>query len=680
MIFFLCLKPEWAIAVDGANLEIGSIKGSGWKLEGLNLEVSNLSHENKGFRAKVAKLMLPKPFNELTLAGIHCRQFIWRKEEISCLEGRASVRSPYWQTVNADFSFRLSNKTKNTIKLDGITLAGSYLSLAGEMAGQDWRLRLTAQRAGYPLLDKLLRVLPPGLKLPEIKQGVIDMDAAISGRSETPSAIELNAKVRNLTGQTRDGRLAAEKLETLVSLTATKLRNDWLWQSETKFLKGALYAEPVYLEAGAQPIVLKAGGVFNAEGMQTNLDYFRYLHPGAMELSGRANVAYRNKFEVRSADVSLHSETLQGLFSTYLAPFFTESPLEGLTASGCLNAKLSIEGESIKSVHADFKTINLNDGGAKLGLKNAWGSVNWNANPALTGRSELQWQQLMLKNLPFNAANITVNSRGNYFDLADKVNLPVLDGIIFIDKFSFHAKQNNEPDVAFAGSINHVSLEKLAKALSWTPLSGNISGVIPGVKYRNKTLSLDGELLVDVFGGMIRINNLSSKGLFSDFPTMKIDIAIENLDLEQLTKKFEFGNITGKLTGFVNNLVLENWRPAGFYAWLGTPDDDDSKHTISQKAVNNIASIGGGGATDLISRSFLGFFETFRYDKIGVGCYLHNGVCQMSGVEPAERGYYLIKGGCLPRIDVLGYNTEVNWEVLVERLARVANPDKAIIK
>jgi hypothetical protein len=160
---------------------------------------------------------------------------------------------------------------------------------------------------------------------------------------------------------------------------------------------------------------------------------------------------------------------------------------------------------------------------------------------------------------------------------------------------------------------------------------------------------------------------------------MTADIEIQKLDLDQLTKKFEFGNITGRLSGYINTLELENWHPVTFFAWLGTPDDDDSSHRISQKAVKNIASIGGGAASDLLSRSFLGFFETFGYDKIGVGCYLHNGVCQMQGLEAIGEGYYLIKGGGLPRIDVLGYNPQVNWDVLVERLGRVASPDKVIV-
>ena len=116
-----------------------------------------------------------------------------------------------------------------------------------------------------------------------------------------------------------------------------------------------------------------------------------------------------------------------------------------------------------------------------------------------------------------------------------------------------------------------------------------------------------------------------------------------------------------------------------FYAWWGTPEGDDSRHRISQKAVENLTSIGGGGATDLVSRTFLRLFDNFGYDRLGIGCYLHQGVCQLTGVEPAPQGYYIVKGGGLPRIDVIGYNPRIDWNVLLERLSRITATDEAVI-
>ena len=52
----------------------------------------------------------------------------------------------------------------------------------------------------------------------------------------------------------------------------------------------------------------------------------------------------------------------------------------------------------------------------------------------------------------------------------------------------------------------------------------------------------------------------------------------------------------------------------------------------------------------------------------------------MMGVEAAEQGYYIIKGGGLPRIDVIGYNPRVDWNVLMRRLSRISKTDNLIIE
>ncbi|MCK4842019.1 MAG: hypothetical protein KAT04_09060 [Methylococcales bacterium] len=77
----------------------------------------------------------------------------------------------------------------------------------------------------------------------------------------------------------------------------------------------------------------------------------------------------------------------------------------------------------------------------------------------------------------------------------------------------------------------------------------------------------------------------------------------------------------------------------------------------------------------LYQKVFYVFFDTFGYDRLGFGCYLHQGVCQLMGVEATEQGYYIIKGGGIPGIDVVAYNLRVNWNVLMQRLSRISSPE-----
>ncbi len=65
------------------------------------------------------------------------------------------------------------------------------------------------------------------------------------------------------------------------------------------------------------------------------------------------------------------------------------------------------------------------------------------------------------------------------------------------------------------------------------------------------------------------------------------------------------------------------------------------------------------------------FFENFNYERIGWGCRLEKEICQMKGAGSASNGYYIIKGGWLPRIDIIGYEETVNWNLLISRIQTV---------
>jgi hypothetical protein len=182
-----------------------------------------------------------------------------------------------------------------------------------------------------------------------------------------------------------------------------------------------------------------------------------------------------------------------------------------------------------------------------------------------------------------------------------------------------------------------------------------------------------------VFDGSVRVRRLSVADPFGVVPVLRADVDFRDLSLDALTSTFSFGNIQGKLQGRVHGLILKDWKPTAFDARFATPDDDDSRHRISQRAVENLASLGGAGA--VLSSTFLRLFEEFSYRRLGISCRLHNGVCDMDGVAPATRGYYIVEGGGLPpRIDVLGFNRRVDWDVLLGRARQIATSDGPVVR
>ena len=679
-ILFILITPI-AHSLDSVSLNVGNIAGTQWQLEGINIALTDLAQNPQKLALTIAKLSLPKPFNDLSLVNIRCTAFTWQNKELLCEQGRAEIRSKRWRSPTANFSFHVTEK-RSSFKLTDLHLVGGSVAIDGEERGEQWRLRIDAKAVDGKLLQQLL----PQNRF-KLKAGKINIKLDASGSHASIKDFTLITQLNSLTGQSKDGRFAAEALMLESTLSAKNQSKNtshnnglWQWQSHVEVNGGAFYIDPLYLEASGQNMMLDAQGGWDAANQQVEIKSASYRDAKAGELSGSAVVQYKNGASIERAQLSLDSNSLQDLSAIYLKPFVEQTVLQGVSLAGRLNAGFSLDHQALTALTATFDNLDVKDAAGRGEVQGGVGTLHWSSDQIANKPSKIAWRQLQLRAVPIGPAEVSFLSRDGSIQLLNKTQLPVLGGNIAVNHFSWQAKQQQEPEVTFEGEVSNVSLEQLTNALNWTPLSGTISGRIPRVEYSNKTLSLGGELIVKVFDGEVRINNLASSGLFTGLPKFYSDLEIDNLDMDQLTGKFKFGGITGKLSGYVRQLYMENWQPVGFFAWLGTPENDDSRHRISQKAVQNIANIGGGGAADLLSKSFLRFFDTFGYDKLGLGCYLHDGVCQLMGVEARDSGYAIVTGGGLPRIDVIGYNPRVDWNVLMDRLKRISTSDEVIVE
>lgn len=674
-IIFVLITPI-ANALDSISLNLGIIAGTQWQLEGISVALTGLPQKTQKLALTIAKLSLPKPFNDLNLVNIRCTSFSWQNKELLCEQGRAEIHSKRRQLppTTANFSFQITEK-RSSLKLTDLRLAGGIVAIDVEEQGEQWQLQIDAKAIDAKSVQQLL----PQEQF-KLKAGKIDVKLNASGSHALVNIFTLIGQFDGVSGQSKDGQLATEALVLGATLNAQNNNGLWQWQGRIEFNGGALYAEPLYLESTGPHITLDAQGDWGASNEQIEIKSANYRHAKAGELSGSATVRYKDGVSLEKAQFSLLSDNLQDLSAIYLKPLFEQTALQGVSLAGHLKADFSIDKQALTRLAATFDNLDINDVSGRGGVQGAAGRLNWSNDERFDQPSKIAWRQLQVHAVPLGPAGLSFLSRDHSIRLLKKTQLPLLDGAIAINQFSWLGRKQQDPEISFEGDLNNVSLEQLTQALNWTPLSGTISGHIPRIEYSNKTLSLGGELIVKVFDGEVRVSNLASSGLFTNLTKFHGDLEIDNLDLDQLTGKFKFGGITGKLSGYVRQLYMENWRPVSFFAWLGTPENDDSRHRISQKAVQNIANIGGGGAADLLSKSFLRFFETFGYDKLGLGCYLHDGVCQLMGVEATESGYAIITGGGLPRIDVIGYNPRVDWNVLMERLGRITTSDEVIVE
>lgn len=663
-------------AFEKLSINIEQIDSKEWQLKDISFSLTELYQNTQQFVLSIRQLSLPEPFQNTNLFDVRCLSFSWQENNIVCRKGEAALKSKFIHSSTFAFSFSITEQLSH-FNIQNLKLAKGTLSVSAKQVGNNWSVNIKSKGLQLKSLKSLFSKFEPTNI--EISKGYINADIEWIGNDKGLTKLIVNSIARHVSLLANEGQLVTESLNINFDFLANYKNGVWQWQNSNKINQGELYIDPVYIEIKDETLTLKSQGVLDKKG-DIIIHQASFNHPGVIDLNIDGVIQQKAKFSIDSASVSADIKDLENFTAQYISPFVEQTTFEGINLKGQLHTEVEVIQSRLHQLSIDFLNLVVTDDKKRIAIDNAGGVVNWSVDPDFLIPSSIHWDQLHIRAIPVDAGQLKFLLNNKSIQLLEQTSIPLLGGVMDINQFNWHRQKNDEPKVFFEGGISHVSLQQLSNILGWTPMSGKISGYIPGVSYENKTLTVNGELSVNVFDGIIKIKKLASSGLFTDFSRFYMDMEIDNLDLHAITQKFEVGGMEGRISGYINNLYLENWEPVTFYAWLGTPENDNSRHRISQKAVQNIASIGGGGAADVLSRGFLRFFDTFGYDRLGFGCYLYNGVCQLMGVEAAEQGYYIVKGGGLPRIDVIGYHPQVDWKVLMQRLSRITTKDEVIIQ
>jgi hypothetical protein len=293
------------------------------------------------------------------------------------------------------------------------------------------------------------------------------------------------------------------------------------------------------------------------------------------------------------------------------------------------------------------------------------------------GSSHLQWDSGLVHNIIIDSGAAEFRLGDNDVELLAPLRLPTMGGALTINQLTMHDYGTASANGVLDAELEPIQIGQLAGAFGWPAFSGTLSGQLPLLQLEGDTATIGGALSARAFDGDIEVTKLRIEQPFGQVPRLQGDIRLRGLDLQRVTDTFSFGVIQGRLSGDVAGLEMVNWRPVAMDMHFYTPVGDKSQRRISQRAVENLANVGGGGAAAVLSSGFLKFFDVFSYEQIALRCLLRDGVCSMSGAGRSEdrllgEGYYIVKGSGLPRIDVVGYRNQVSWPRLVRQLAAIA--------
>lgn len=514
--------------------------------------------------------------------------------------------------------------------------------------------------------------------------------AALSGRFGGDirwSGDHLGAEVGidELAFDTPDGRFAGGGL-----IIGAKL--DW-WLPGDRFdlranwRSGELLLGPLYLPSPESPIALKINGAAR-DATQLRVDRLELEQAevlaltadGLIEMDGSSgddpeetaggspNNSSGAGVEIRTLNVELEQAGLAQMWRQGLNSVAAAYGWGQLEPSGTLSGRLRVVDNAVAGADLRLTNAEVDDSADRVFLTGLNARVDWaRAGEAL--EVGIDWRDARLFRIPLGPAALALRStEEGVLELAEAFRLPVLDGAFSVQRLEWQAWTDPDRTLAVDARLEPVDLSELTRTFGWPEFGGSLSGNFPGVEFADGVLAVKGGLDIDLFGGSARINGLAVERPFGSLPALAADIEFEMLKLEQVTSAFEFGRMLGLLSGHVRDLRLLDWQPVRFDAWFETLEESPQRE-ISQRAVNSISSLSGGGGA-AISGTLLRWFDDFPYRRFGLGCRLAENVCRMRGLEDAANGGYMIlEGRLIPRLDIVGYQRRVDWPRLIAQLA-----------
>jgi hypothetical protein len=597
---------------------------------------------------------------------------------------RADIAAMGWRRVGLDLEGVLSRDLQMRWLLDGtIALRGAP---GGALGHSDVRLviderantlqadiaQATASASAWVPLDQTSHAQITLKNLPATwlggLLGTVWSGRPTAGRLDAELALDVHDDTIQSSGEfsldgvgfdTPAGTLAGQGLDASGRLGIDTQGGPARLTLDASLRGGELLLGPVYAKLPTHPVQLNLAatgrdGAFAIQRLRVN-------DPDALQLDGA--LAFDTRGDLDRLRLERFQAHFPAAYDRYGAAWLDTLGLHEVRTAGALSGNLDLRadgphGFAFTADHLDVATAD-----DRLALEDLNGGLDWSAQadrPATT----LGWRALRLYRLPFGPAKGQWRSQGGTLGLAQPLAVASLGGMLRVGQLDWRPAAAKGKRLETSLAVTGVDMAAFSKAMGWPEFPGTLGGAIPSLRWMDDTVELSGGLSVNVFGGFVDITQLALAQPLGPSPVLAADVSLRQLDLGAITSVFDFGSITGPLNGSIRNLRLVGWQPVAFDARLLA----DEGGRISQRAVNNLTAVGGGGIAAGLQGAVLKLFKTFGYKRIGLSCTLAGTVCRMGGLENAGDGYTIVEGSGLPHLEVIGHQHEVDWPTLVRRL------------
>lgn len=582
-------------------------------------------------------------------------------------------------------------------------VATAALTLSGRPTEGSWRGRWQLQVADAQQLAATLAVAVP-TDWPNLRALELQGEVISAGDTLVLPVISMSSRIMGtgLSGKVA-GRLAVRRLvagwrcevaqlaataleytspDGLAGLTggALQLTGTLSWQGDLTF---ALQGEATAAEALAGSWYADLGGLplrLAAEGSWRRGEDRVRLHAGHLDLAGLVTARLQGSLSESALELSGEAMVpkLDGAFQTQLRQLAVGvlPALEQLTLAGGLTAsgagrwrpdgwELTATVRPAAVTLAWGESVRLAGLSGELPLLLQRGSAPANAEHL----ASLQWDELRAGPINSRDAGVRLSAGSNRWRLVEPLRLTAGGGLLELSSFALDLPATG-PEMRASLSAKDVAMAEISRAYGWPQMGGSLGAKLPDIRFTGAEIRTDGEALLEIFDGTVRIRNLLITEPFSRYPTYHADIEFSGIDLQPMTQAFDFGEMNGVADGSVRGLRLFGLVPSAFRANLETREQ--GSRNISVKALRNLNTLSQGGLSAVLSQGIYRFIDFYRYRKIGIRCSLQNDVLRLEGTAKPGSTTYLVDGGWLPpRIDIIVSSPTISFQEMVKRLKRI---------
>jgi hypothetical protein len=686
LIAAAALAPECR-AIETMSFATDRLAGKGWHAESVSLEVHLADDGLPAATLRIGTLVLPSPVGALHGLRVDCAALLIAANSQRCREATIRLEDARLddRPFHAAFHYeRLQGRF--TFEVPDLPWSGLSLSVAGRwergtLATATVETGTHAFTEVYAPVQALLPWLPPL----EADGGELRVTLTWQDDDRNDPALSAAARFTGVSVTAADGAAATGGLAGRGNLRLHRGGDPGVYRfaADVALETGEVYVEPVYADLADGAITVHARGDYGARHRHLRFTALEYEHAQHVSATFEGALVLRDGVTVERGVLSLGAVQLPASYGSYLQGFLVGTPLARLETRGVVSGRLQLAAGRLAAAELDLQSLAGDDRDGRLAVYGATGSLAWRrrSEPSDSAQgadqdcdgdgaaqaSELTWQGGFLYGFDFGAGAARFCLAGDDIALLDTLSLPLLDGSLVVSTLRAAGISGDNPAVDFEAALEPVGMRRLTDAVGWPSFPGTLSGELPRLTLRDGVMTIGGSLVARVFDGTVRLDDVRVEEPFGANRRSTADVVLEGLDLALVTDAFPLGHVEGRLDGRIEGLELVRGNAVAFDASFYTPPGDRSRHRISRRAISNLTEIAGAG-TALLSRGFLSFFREFRYDELGISCRLEGDVCRMGGVGARENGYFLVRGAGLPRINVVGYEREVNWPRLLEQI------------